>query len=86
MSLLDGELVVLDDFGRPQFEQLCAGAWMTRAESINAAAQNYAAAIFVFDLLWLKGKDCRQQPITARKIEPGTPLEQGNRIRYASHT
>ena len=63
----------------------CARAWMTRAESINDAAQNYAAAIFVFDLLWLKGKDCRQQPLAARKATLERLLEKGDRIRYASH-
>jgi len=55
---LDGEAVVLDSSGQPDFNALQ-----------NAFDRRSTAEIvmFVFDLLWLNGTDLREQPLRARR-------------------
>jgi len=55
-SVVDGEIVVLDDSGRPSFNTL----------------QNYASAttpvfFYVFDLLVLSGRDVMREPLESRR-------------------
>lgn len=61
-SVLDGEVCVLDDIGRSDFELLHARArrkaWYRGADPV---------AYCVFDLLVGKGKDLREMPIERRK-------------------
>ncbi len=75
-AVLDGEIVVVDDKGRADFQLL----------------QNYRRTgegllvFYVFDLLFLEGYDLRRLPLgrrkeTLRKILPSLP-----RIKYSDHT
>jgi len=52
-AVLDGEIVHLDSDGRPQFYSLLR----------RRTPQQFV----VLDVLWLDGKDLRQQPLIARK-------------------
>ena len=52
-AVLDGEIVALDDKGTPRFQLLQQGE---RRE-----------LIFIFDVLWLDGRDLRQQSYTQRR-------------------
>ncbi len=52
-AILDGELVVLDQVGKAQFADLLNGRGLVL----------FAA----FDLMWLNGKDLREQPLVERK-------------------
>jgi bifunctional non-homologous end joining protein LigD len=52
-AILDGELVVLDQVGKAQFADLVNGRGLVL----------FAA----FDLMWLNGKDLREQPLVERK-------------------
>jgi bifunctional non-homologous end joining protein LigD len=63
--VLDGELVVLDDQGRAQFEPLRRRALMRNPKSIVAASRETPAAVFAFDLIALRGQDLRSYPLTA---------------------
>ncbi len=74
-AVLDGEIVVVDDQGRPNFQML----------------QNYPESAgghllyYVFDLLYLQGHDLTDLPLLRRKellrkILPSTP-----RIRFCDH-
>lgn len=51
--MLDGEIVALDSEGRPQFYDLLR--------------RRGAPAFYVFDLLWMDGKDLRSLPLFERK-------------------
>lgn len=55
---LDGELVVTDDDGRPDFQRLQ-----------NAFDQGHEEEVryVLFDLLWLDGEDLRRQPLETRR-------------------
>ena len=52
-AILDGELVVLDEMGKPRFHELMA----------NRGTVVFAA----FDWMWLVGQDMRDRPLLMRK-------------------
>ncbi len=74
--LLDGELVILDERGRPQFDALLERTRTNRSP---------LAACFAFDLLALEGVDLREAPLVARKQALRALLPAEGRIRYLDH-
>lgn len=55
---LDGEAVVLDESGKPDFNALQNAFDRRRTTEI---------VLFIFDVLWLNGTDVREQPLRARR-------------------
>ena len=77
--LLDGEIVALDDRGRPVSFQHLQGR--IHVKSPSKAATDAPVAFVVFDLLREGGDDLRGLPLTARRArlervfnDPGSPL------------
>lgn len=72
-ALLDGEVVVLDEKGQSNFNGL--QNWRSEADG--------ELIFYVFDLLWLDGRDLMGLPLTERRalLQPLVPAE-GN-IRYS---
>lgn len=81
----DGELVVLDAQGRPQWDRLQRRHVLRKADRIRQAAAADPAAIFAFDLLWLNGADFRPRTLLQRKAALLGVLPGNRRIRYARH-
>lgn len=73
--ILDGEIVILDRFGRSHFQKL----------------QNYQKTgkgtpyFYVFDLLVINDKDVRKLPLTERKKRVKSLLKGSKTIRYSPH-
>ena len=65
--ILDGEAVVLDEAGKPNFQRLQRRGLRTRAIDAARAAAAAPATLFVFDLLACEGFDLRPLPLAARK-------------------
>lgn len=65
--LLDGEAVVLDESGRPDFQRLQRRGQRTRAIDAERAAVDDTAVLFVFDILSFAGYDLRPLPLSYRK-------------------
>ena len=71
-AVLDGEIVSLDDSGRPVFTSLLH--------------RRGVASFHAFDVLWLDGEDLRDRPLTMRKrvlrylLRRPSPL-----VRYVDH-
>jgi bifunctional non-homologous end joining protein LigD len=57
--VVDGEACVLDESGRPSFGAL--------QEWLGGSPRRALISYVVFDLLWLDGRDLRQEPIEARR-------------------
>jgi bifunctional non-homologous end joining protein LigD len=77
-ALLDGEIVAIDDNGRPDFSAL------QQALSEHRDGLTY----FVFDLLKLAGKDLRSETLAARKKQLGDLLAGVSRngpLAYTDH-
>lgn len=76
--ILDGEAVVLDEGGKPNFQRLQRRGLRTRAIDAAHAAAATPATLFVFDLLACEGFDLRPLPLTARKEMLRRVLSSGN--------
>ena len=66
-ALLDGEVVALDDAGRPSFALLQPRMQAARPAEIAAAARHQQVHYLVFDVLEVNGQDLTRQPYTDRR-------------------
>jgi bifunctional non-homologous end joining protein LigD len=83
--LLDGEVVVCDATGRPDFGRLQTRAMLSRPRDAARAAVSDPAVFMAFDLLAFDGFDLRELPLLERKrllrqLLPGTGV-----LRYVEH-
>ncbi len=83
--VLDGEVVVLDDDARPNFQRLQQRAMLLRARDIDRAMREHPVTFYAFDLLALFGHDLRALPLTVRKQLLAKVLPTTGTIRYADH-
>ena len=65
-AILDGEIVVVDKNGKPNFQKLQNIARFFRSRSIPTE-ENVSLIYYVFDLLYLDGRDLRDEPLIERK-------------------
>ena len=83
--LLDGEAVVLDENGRPDFGMLQKRGQLRRPADIERGALELPVTFFVFDLLAFEGKDLRSLPLTRRKELLQKLLPRTGTLRFADH-
>lgn len=84
-AVLDGELVVVDREGRPQFQRLQQRFQLRRTPDRERAAADHPACFFAFDLLRLDGRDLRSRPLVERKALLRGLLPRRGRLRYVQH-
>ena len=65
--ILDGELVIQDDDGRPIFQRLLTRGTLTGQREIEIGMRANPAVFFTFDLLMDEGVDLRSRPLGDRK-------------------
>jgi bifunctional non-homologous end joining protein LigD len=82
---IDGELVMLDEQGKPEFHQLRGRCAIRDPERVARAAIAKPAAVFAFDLLLLQGKDLRPQPLLKRKATLHGHMQCLRRLVYCQH-
>src|SRR5205814_8430182 len=83
--VLDGEVVVADDEGRPSFQRLQRRALLARKADVARAAALQPAVLWVFDLLVLDGLDARGLPLERRKALLAALLPRAGALRYVDH-
>lgn len=83
--VLDGEVVALNESGRPSFQRLQQRAKLSRALDIRRAVANNPVTFFAFDLLAAKGFDLRALPLSARKLLLRRVLPPAGPIRLLDH-
>ena len=83
--VLDGEVVVLDESGRPSFQRLQNRAKLSRAPDIKHAAVEAPASLYLFDLLACEGFDLRPLPLLKRKSILARLLPRTGPLRYLEH-
>jgi len=83
--VLDGEVVVLDDAGRPSFQKLQGRARLARPVEIRRAAVQTPATLYVFDVLGFEGYDLRPLPLLKRKGVLRKFLPPTGPLRYLEH-
>jgi bifunctional non-homologous end joining protein LigD len=84
--ILDGEAVVVDETGRPNFQKLQRRGLRTRAVEYVRAAHESPAAFFAFDLLAFEDFDLRPLPLSERKALLAQVLTGAEGpVRYLDH-
>ncbi len=83
--VMDGELVILDETGRPSFQRLQNRARVSRPLDIRHMAVESPATVYVFDLLALEGFDVRPLPLVKRKALLQKLLPEAGPLRYSEH-
>ena len=79
--ILDGEVVVLDDNGRPSFQRLQNRARVSGVQARRASIDN-PATLYVFDLIAVLGYDVRPLPLVERKAVLKKVLPEVGSLRY----
>jgi bifunctional non-homologous end joining protein LigD len=83
--VLDGEIVMLDGDGKPDFHELAARAQLHRTSDIQRAALARPVTYVVFDLIGAAGHDLRAQPLVERKEVLRRLLPSVGPLRYGDH-
>jgi len=83
--IIDGELVIQDPLGKPDFHKLRGRCAIRDPSRIAAAAGGRPAAVFAFDLLYANGEDYKAQPLLKRKAGLQQLSKQLERICYCQY-
>jgi bifunctional non-homologous end joining protein LigD len=83
--VLDGEVAVLDETGRPSFQRLQRRGRLSRESEIAHAAVALQATYFAFDLIACEGYDLRDLPLLERKRLLRTVLPEVGPLKYTDH-
>ena len=66
-AVLDGEIVALDEHGRPSFQALQLRMGLSKPETIRRRMTEVPATYVAFDLLWLDGRSLLTEPYETRR-------------------
>jgi bifunctional non-homologous end joining protein LigD len=83
--VLDGEVVALDERGRPSFDALKLRLEQIKKHRLRSVAGEYPLTYFVFDLLYCDGYDLRGAPLSVRKALLTEALLQSQAIRLVEY-
>ncbi len=81
--VLDGEVAVLDDEGKPSFNRLQNRALLSRARDIQTARIHMPVAYYVFDLMALDGHSLRAAPLRERRAILRELLPDAGPLRFS---
>ena len=83
-AVVDGEIVALDEQGRPSFELLQQRIGMG-AKGMTPQGRSHAIVFFAFDLPYYNGYDLRATPLVERKRLLAAVLSPSAVVRYSGH-
>ncbi len=83
--ILDGEVTVPDEAGKPSFSRLQKRGRLSRVPDVAAASVALPAAYFCFDLIAFGDFDLRRLPLEHRKDVLWRLLPSSGSLRYADH-
>jgi hypothetical protein len=83
--ILDGEVVALDDQGRPSFSLMQQRTGFRPGGRRGPTNAGVPVLYYAFDLLYLDGYDWRKLPLEERKKKLASILIPGDSIRFSDH-
>jgi bifunctional non-homologous end joining protein LigD len=83
--VMDGEVVVLEEDGRPSFQKLQRRALLSRGLDIAQAAGALPASFYAFDLLGFEDFDLRSLPLLDRKALLRQVVPRAGPLRFSDH-
>jgi bifunctional non-homologous end joining protein LigD len=66
-AVVDGEIVALDESGRPSFELLQGRMHLSTEPAVRARMNDIPVRFMAFDLIWHDGEDLTELPYTERR-------------------
>ncbi|MDH5224410.1 MAG: non-homologous end-joining DNA ligase [Actinomycetota bacterium] len=84
-AVVDGEIVALDERGRPSFEALQSRMNLSGERAIARAAKTTPVSLVVFDLLWLDGHETTGLGLEQRRELLELVVEQDHRLQVTTH-
>jgi bifunctional non-homologous end joining protein LigD len=84
-AIVDGEIVVITDDGRPSFERLQSRINVARDSDVRRAMHDNPATYVVFDILRLDGRDLTRTALRIRKKTLKDVLTPADGVMYADH-
>jgi bifunctional non-homologous end joining protein LigD len=84
-AILDGEIAALDERGIPSFERLQRRITVGEASAIATLSRHHPVVLYLFDLLFVDGRDLRGVPLIERKRLLKEVLKPNDVIRYSEH-
>jgi bifunctional non-homologous end joining protein LigD len=84
-AILDGEIVALDEQGRPSFSLMQQRTGIRQGNRHTAARRDVPVMYYVFDLLYLEGYDLRRVSLEQRKEVLSQIVTSGDLVRYSDH-
>jgi bifunctional non-homologous end joining protein LigD len=84
-AILDGEVVVLDEKGRPSFSLMQQRTGIRAHGRQSASRPDLPIIYYVFDLIYLDGYDLRRVALDDRKRVLRQILPSGEMVRYSDH-
>jgi bifunctional non-homologous end joining protein LigD len=81
-AVADGEIVCFDSEGRTSFRALQQRFHLLDPGEIRARAERFPAFVFLFDLLWLDGRDLTSEPLSERKRLLREAVRWSDRVRW----
>ncbi len=84
-AILDGEVVAIDEEGRPSFSLMQQRTGFRPGGKRAAAKADVPVLYYAFDLLYLDGEDWRRMPVEDRKRKLASLITAGDALRYSDH-
>lgn len=84
-AILDGEVVAVDEQGRPSFSLMQQRTGFRPGGRRGVANADVAVLYYAFDLLYLDGYDLRRATLEERKRALASVIGPGDSLRYSDH-
>jgi bifunctional non-homologous end joining protein LigD len=84
-AIVDGEIVALDDEGRPSFSLMQQRTGFRNGKHRTVARTDVPVLYYAFDLLYLDGYDLRRVNLEDRKRVLQSIVASGDSLRYSDH-
>ena len=84
-AILDGEIVALDDQGRPSFSLMQQRTGFQPGKPRRPGREGVPVVYYAFDLLYLDGLDLRRVGLEKRKELLQSILQAGDIVRFSDH-
>jgi bifunctional non-homologous end joining protein LigD len=84
-AILDGEVVALDEQGRPSFSLMQQRTGFRPGGRRAAPQAGVPVLYYAFDLLYLDGYDLRRLPLEERKKKLASVILSGGSLRFSDH-
>ena len=83
-AIIDGEVVCLDEAGKPSFRELQQRFHLDAAEEIRRRIERHPAFLYAFDVLYLDRFDVTRLPLARRRELLGEAVAWSDRIRLTA--